>query len=684
MNITETFKCKVNELKALNFTADSNYFEIAKEIGCEFTQGYSSSHEVSKYIYGEIKSKLGGSDLDKKEFEGLRSQLLVEYFLDGSNDKYVRYIEIIRDATRELNSFIEIGNNWDDVLKLVAAHTCLRTYNPLSNVDSMYQKERAIAHSIKWLKSKGFNISLENGNVVISEKEHKRIGTAIDLRFKRLGLIGLNAIMGGLKPLFNASSNRYFFQRISSNPLAPWGYLFRLSLKHLQNTKRKVGQKKDLLDLLELAQNYSTVLNVQEYSQYDSMFQRPDTILEKIQTLVLGDQIYSIAQTDCTHIIDITRFIFSRIEVQGFSLPWEFDEYINVAETISSLRNNNSSIKFSSTDILYKLNNKVSLDVIEKILVDMSHNIGEINGGYLIPFDSSKCNQSFKPLVFLGNSTYLFLDSNFFSFGFYEIVSDEYRKVGVKDSVVGDLLEDFISNKFSLSGIPFLTGEKYKITKAQQKLFSTSRSMGECDFIVETDEVIIFIEVKKKILTRAAQSGNITNISTDLIKSFANAQIQANWHEIILRNEGVIKFNSGRTIELNGRDIEKISLSMFDYMALHDGVTIHQIMHNLVGRELISNVESDQLQLKSINKALSELNDQYKLPELKIYSESNNAFFNCRFFNLFHFIEILNNTHSKENFKDAIWANRHVSTGEKDWFKEMHYLKTLKKEAAKT
>lgn len=684
MNITETFKCKVNALKSLDFTADTNYLEIAKEIGYEFTQGYSSSYEVSEYIYGQIKSKLGGSDLDKKEFEGLRSQLLIEYFLDDSNDKYVRCIEIIRDATRELNAFIEIGNNWDDVLKLVAAHTRLGIYDPLSNVDSMYQKERSIAHSIKWLKLKGFNISLEHGNVVISEKEHKRIGVAIDLRFKRLGLIGLNAIMDLLKPLFNASSKRYFFQRISSAPLIPWGYLFRLSLKHLQNTKRKILWEKDLLELVELAQNYSTVLSVQEYSQYDSLFQRPDTILEKMRSLVLGDQIYSIPQTDCDHIIDITRFIFSRIEVQDFSLPWKFDEYINVAETISSLRNNHYPIEFSSEDIFYNINNKVSLDVIEKILVDMSHNIDEINSGYLTPFDSSKCNQSFKPLVCLGDSAYLFLERNFFSFGFYEIASDEYRKIGVKDSVVGDLLEDFISNKFSLSGIPFLTGEKYEITKAQQKLFSTSRSMGECDFIVETDEVIIFIEVKKKILTRVAQSGNVTNISTDLIKSFANAQIQANWHEIILRNQGFIKFNSGKIIKLNGRNIEKISLSMFDYMALHDAVTIHQIMYSLVGRELVSNVESEKLQLKSINKALSELNEQYRLPELKIYLESNNAFFNCRFFNLFHFIEILNNSHSKEDFKDAIWANRHVSTGEKDWFKEMHYLKTIKKEAAKT
>ena len=684
MNITEAFKCKVSELKTLNFTADSTYLEIAKEVGYKFTQGYSSSHEVSKYIYGEIKSKLGGSDLDRNEFEGLRSQLLVEYFIDGSNDKYVRYIEIIRDATGELNSFIEIGKNWDDVLKLVAAHTCLRTYDPLSNVDSLYQKERSIAHSVKWLKSKGFSISLENGNVLISEKEHKRIGTAIDLRLKRLGLIGLNFIMGRLKSLFNASSNRYFFQRISSKPLAPLGYLFRLSLKHLQETKKRVGQKKDLLDLFDLAQNYSTVLSVQEYSQYESVFQRPDTILKKIQRLVLADQIYSIPQTNCTHIIDLTRFIFSRVEAQDFSLPWKFDEYINVAETISLLSNNSTSIKFSSTDIAYKLNYKVSQDVIEKILIDMSHNVGGINGGYLIPFDSSKCNQSFKPLICLGNYNYLFLDSNFFSFGFYEIVSDEYRKAGVKDSVVGELLEDFISNKFTLSGIPFLTGEKYKITKAQQKLFSTSRSMGECDFIVETDEAIIFIEVKKKILTRAAQAGNVTNIATDLIKSFVNAQIQANWHEIILRNEGVIKFNSGRTIELNGRCVEKISLSIFDYMALHDGVTIRQLMHSLVGRKLVSSVESDQLPLKSINEALSELNNQYSLPELKIYSNSNGAFFNCRFFNLFHFIEILNNVHSKEDFKDAIWTNRHVSTGEKDWFKEMHYLKYLKSEAAKT
>ena len=629
MNIAEQFKQKVDEIQLINLPVNSNYLEVGKSIGYEFTQSSSSSNEVSKYIYKEIKRKLQGNDIDNNQFDNLRKQLLIEYFFDTKNGEYVKYIEVIRDATRELNSYVNIGIQWDDVLILVSAYGNLRAYDPLANIDDMYLKEKAIAHSIKYLNTKGFETSLINGNVIISNEVQKKIATALDVRFKRLGTIGINAIMNGLKPLFNSKSNRYFFQNISSEALIPWGYLFKLSLKHLQYKKRKVGHKKDLIELVELARNYTTTLNVQEFSQYESMIQRPDTILDKIQKLVIGDQIYAIPQVNCIDILDITRFIFSRVEDESLNLQWKLDEYMEVAEVISSFAKNNTPTRFSTVDVFSKLNNKIPLAVIEKILVNMSHHIDGINNDYFLPSDSQRNNQNFKPLINFADSSYLFLDSNLFSFGFYEVVSSQYRNAGVKDSVIGDILEEFISNKFTSSGISFLTGEKYKISKAQQKLLSTHRAMGECDFIVATDEVVFFIEVKKKVLTRAAQSGNIASISTDLVKSFANAQIQANWHEIILRSEGALKFESGNTLKLNGRNIEKISLSMFDYMALHDGPTIHQIMNNLIGRELISDDKAVQSSLKSVNKSLSELNHQYSLPELSEYSKSKNAFFNC-------------------------------------------------------
>ncbi|MCL1044711.1 hypothetical protein L2737_05130 [Shewanella electrodiphila] len=183
MNIAELFKQKVDEVQLINLPVNSNYLEVGKSIGYEFTQSSSSSNEVSKYIYKEIKRKLQGNDIDNNQFDNLRKQLLIEYFLDTKNGEYVKYIEVISDATRELNSYVSIGIQWDDVLTLVSAHANLRTYDPLANIDDIYLKEKAIAHSIKYLNTKGFETSLVNGNVIISNEVQKRIATALDVRF---------------------------------------------------------------------------------------------------------------------------------------------------------------------------------------------------------------------------------------------------------------------------------------------------------------------------------------------------------------------------------------------------------------------------------------------------------------------------------------------------------------------
>ncbi len=684
MEFSEILKDLINSVSEGDSSTVKSFMDVAKKIGFNATQKCNSASDVSNYIYSEIREKLKGEELEDNDFECIRSQFLIEYFTDIKNEQPVRYIEIIRDATRELKSYTKNSDHWGDAVNLVSEYIFLRLYDPLSSIDHIYHKERSIAESIKYFKSKGFDISVENGESHIPDCEHKRIASYIDLRFKRLGMNGSIAILNGMKSFFNEEGERYFFQRISSTPLVPWGYLFRLSVKHLQKKKRNVGYKKDLIELIDMGKNYATILNVQEYSQYEWMNQRPDTILKKLQNLVLNDQVYSLPQTNCADILEIVDFIFSRIEEMGFSIRWKVDEYLSVAEAIHSISNERTPVQFSLSDISIKLNDKVLSEVIADILRDISHDLNQINSGYILPFDATKSNQSFKPLICIDGFNYMLLDMNLFSFGFYEVISSAFRHAGVKDSVIGDLLEDFISHKFTKSGVSFLAGEKYKINKARQKSLATSRSMGECDFVVETDEVIIFIEVKKKILTRAAQGGDITNITTDLIKSFANAQIQANWHEIILRKEGSIKFESGKSLILNGRDVEKISLSMFDYMALHDGVAIHQIMNNMIGRKLTSNISSAQSSLNSVNKALSELSHQYNLPELNIYQGQQNAFFNCRFFSLLQFMKILSNSRDIDSFKEAIWANRHVSTGEKDWFREMSYLTEMKSAATAT
>jgi hypothetical protein len=82
--------------------------------------------------------------------------------------------------------------------------------------------------------------------------------------------------------------------------------------------------------------------------------------------------------------------------------------------------------------------------------------------------------------------------------------------------------------------------------------------------------------------------------------------------------------------------------------------------------------------LEPLNKLLMELNSQYRTEELKNYLESNHSFISCRFINIFHLIEMLKDVNSAEEFKDELQKNKHIFTGEKNWYFENKTFKRRK------
>lgn len=270
----------------------------------------------------------------------------------------------------------------------------------------------------------------------------------------------------------------------------------------------------------------------------------------------------------------------------------------------------------------------------------------------------------------------------FFNYGFYEVLYKTAKKHGLSDKSIGENFENFIKNKFKESNIEFLHNEKYDFDQSMRNELNTTRENGECDFIIETPETIIFIEAKKRSLSSWAQNGDIAALSSDLAYCVFSSQIQCNWHEIILKKYNQINFKSGKKLIWKNRTIEKISLSMFDFMSLHDGMVLGKILSGLYGKILVDTSGSNNL--SKINEKIIEWSDQYSRYELKDYFKFNHPFMNCRFFNAFQLIELLDGVNSAIEFKNAIWSNRHVTTGEKDWFVDNQYLNKLRDKKSQT
>jgi len=653
-----------------------DYIEIGKIFDYDFAHNLYISHRVYDFICSKISDELSDNTVNLNKISLMKKHLLIEYFLTKSelSKKSFLIIQIIFDATKNIIGLSSELSKWINAIDFSLACVALSQDDPLSYIEHCCDKEKSIAKSLKYMWDKGYKIDLIDGNITIEEYEHKRICQSIDIRMSKFGDLTFKNILNGLE----IENRRYKFKRISKNPLLPVGYIFNLSLKHLDKIKiEKIGAKKRWDDLILLAIHYCTLLEVQEYSNIEIAFEKPATISNTLQRMVLNDQIYAINQILSEDIYDVISELFRPLSNRVIALPWSIQDYLDVTRVIINIASVSVPCKFSADQLCNKLQNKISREKILKILCDMSQEKNSINKNYLTPFDTKELNYYYYPLIKISETEFGFLNLSFFSYGFYEVISSKLRKSGIKDDEVGILLEKYIEKKLLDSGINYLAGKKYKITNSQRKDLSTDREDGECDFIVETSDTIMFIEVKKKILTRNAQSGDVFSIITDLTKSFIAAQVQGNWHELIIKKYGSIKFESGEELFLKKRSIEKISLSMFNFMSLHDNTLIHYVLRNLIGKEIGYDDSKYKKTLKEVNEYLKDISKQYNTNEFLKYKERGGNFFNCSFFNLFIFLDIIKHSKSAEDFKSQIDITRRVTTGEKDWFAEQSYIKSI-------
>lgn len=652
----------------------------------------SIGHDFDKYIKYEnnilhaktnIISELSGSGISREDFLNLRKYVIVLYFLDQS--KYsglIKIIEYIFYVASSLTSFTESLKSWRNASLIAKVNYKFLTHDLLHDLENYHPKEIYFARSMLALKKFRFKFQLINGNFEISDFERNRIFEAIDFRLKKNGVIAIKSVLQNLYKNYDRASQRYVFERVSTIPLAPWGYLFKIALKSIENCKRAPGQKKAWDEAVEIATHYSVLMKWQEYSKIEMPMQSEKSTINLMQRIVVADQVYSLVQTNPEDVCEILSGVLLPIENKDHFKKCCTTNYIVIAKILIELSKNVGFTVFNSKLIFEHYLNTLPKHEIDNLLLELSFDKKEINKYFTGPHQAIEVNYLFRPFIRINSESYAFIDPYLCSLGFFEAALSKFRSVKIKENQIGDYLEKFISNKLNQKNITHLVNKKYLIPASIRKELNVRRKEAECDFIVETSDTLILIEVKKKGLTREAQSGDSLAVAIDLIKSFSKAQAQANWHELMLKRQGFIEFKCGTKLYLNERKIEKISISLNDFLSFHDGQLIQKVFRELINKQLNCDLLPDlsnqrRKDLEEINDTLAEITKQYAAPEFSEYFKKRWILFNCRFFNVFQLLEIFRNSDSPESFKKTVFFTRNASSGGRDWFVDFNFMKEL-------
>jgi hypothetical protein len=228
-----------------------------------------------------------------------------------------------------------------------------------------------------------------------------------------------------------------------------------------------------------------------------------------------------------------------------------------------------------------------------------------VNAHYLSPFSATKADLMFKPLIQLDPDHLLLPARSLMGPAFYEATMGALRKfisAPAVDKLQGDGTERVVVGLFRRANFsPTFVAKKYVDASGD----------GECDLVFESDADILLVECKAKALTRGAMAGVHGDALLDFAGGMFAAQTQALRHERILRSVGHIEFTDGSRLEMRGRRITRLSITLLDHGALQDKMTLANMFGAMLGASFKTTPGyAKSGQVDKLNKTLNDLRSE--------------------------------------------------------------------------
>lgn len=644
-----------------------------------------SSHCILDKL-GKIISNAFSDPLDAEiECVSLLKQLIFMHVLeDFPLHPYVDILDCIKLSCRDDAPAEYSNSNWENAI--VGAWLKINRFKdnvlPDEVIFRTFARKIAVAQSIKYLRKLGYTIEIDHDHPKLSEDVIEPIALDIEQNIKYLGGINVaEAVFAYLKRFYNQDQERYHLvRRISMvsngpNPDVPFGYILQLASKY--PFSRSIAHddiQEKYSQLIDLSTNLAALFDLQVYSQAELMFKNANNIVEFIKLISLFDTLFLLPQGKPEDYLKIIKAIvewFGNINLPS-NIGTLKDAMIVAEAVINMIGKRNGPIIITARRLQVYLPEGIKTKAHKFLDEIFSHSMPGANQNYVYPTDYLKANYMFHPLLSDGRGSFLILDRNLVAIAFLESILKKLRKIEMAkdpDVEIGYALEKFIDAEFNKHGIDAISGKYLD-------------GDDECDFIIETEDQVILIEVKKKSLTRSARSGDDVSLFNDLGKSLIHAMNQAGKHELKLLKTGTLNIKDSKgtqhVIELSGRKIEKVAVTFLEYGCLHDRVVLRHFLTSIVSADFEANTKSGNRRLRDFKKYAKETREQYN--ELSIISEENNRkpFFNCWFISVAQLLVILKGVNSNKSFRDSLFASRHLTTGTLDLYYEHWYAKYLK------
>ena len=649
------------------------------------TSGFKRA-DVSKELYRKIKAAFtSGHQSVWRRCRELRNELIQRHVIDGEAlDPYFVVLDRIQDAVRATGSAADpIEGDWKQAICNAYDHVRLQDLGS-SHREGTHSRTYEVARAAKRLKDLSFGFWRKDDKLYLETASETKLVAHIERIVATMG--GLNVarrIFKQITPLYDQVQERYHVVNRpqmmgGGHAQLPFGYLVLLAAKHLVGTRPLKNTNENWNALLRLSTDYAAILDAQNYVPTAWFYMDAKALLPYLQELALYDTLFRIPQIRGSDINRIARGVLRDFDFdKKLGTGWTLNDALTVIEVLMDRsRDQRGPVSFDLRGLKGRcgdLQPKTITAILDEVLCHPSEGSNRL---FSKPTDAPTSgpdgkeighNFFLRPLLSRDHKTYWLLDRSTCAPACLEALFTVLRKSHKDfDGRLGTPIEAFLREQLAAQAIPSLSGT-----------YIVDGEDGQCDIVVETAQTIIFMEIKKKPLTRRAQAGSDAHVLLDLANSLLAAQIQAGWHEVRLRKHGFIELDDKGTktrLELKGREVERIAVSLMQFGSFQDQILLKQFLEATLHAGFTVNDPSLQKQFSEFNALLAELRGQVAA----LYpggTEVNQPFFHCWFLSVPQLLVLLDAVDGPEQFRQALWKTRHLATGSSDFYFDNAFMR---------
>ena len=654
---------------------------------------FYTGNEVSVKLYEQIRASFVSGHLAVwLTCKSLRTDLIREHVLHNTSlDPYFMVLDHLQDAMIGHNdSQAPIDGDWGKAIQSAYDHAQIQDRG-VANRERIHARDFMVARAARFLRDAGFAIHLEPGSISLKDEAENRLVSVIEDLIASIGGINVaRRIFKALTPQYNVDQQRYHVVLRTrmvggGTPQIPWGYLVQLSAKHARGRKPYIDTDAQWRKLCDFSQAFGAVIDVQHYAPTFYITMNAFSLLPFLQKTAIYDTMFCIPQLRPTDIVRIARGVLGWLDTtQPTKAGWSIDQVLDVISYLfSSAHDIRGPLFIDEKDVRHACP-RIPPEIITKILREiLSHPITGANRKFSRPTDAPipenpnlrDMGHDFflRPLLCHSDRQFILLDRSVCAPACLEALLTSLRSESKKlDANVGLAIEHFLKMEFASHGVYTTSGD-----------YDAAGEHGECDLVIEVPETVIFSEVKKKALTRRAKAGSDAHLLLDLAGSLLAAQAQAGGHEVRLRRHGYLDLKLNgivKRLELNGREIERVAISLFDFGSFQDRILLKQFLESTLNVIFTPTDTTLNKDFDDINRALVRVRDQ--ISELyKNQVTIRQPFFNCWFLSVPQILVMLDGVTNDAAFKAELWSFRHLVTDSSDVYYDMYNARRMRGES---